>query len=314
MSEPQTLETSVVSSQETVETHVESVGDLAMPVLGFGTFQTGGHECYRAVTEALRAGYRHIDTAMAYENEAAIGQAIDDVDIDRSDLFLTTKAKGYAHILEPGRLREAVFDSLDLLGTDYIDLYLIHWWNPESDMEAVMSVLGEFVEEGRINHIGVSNFSVDQLAAAAEASPVPILTNQVQYHPYFDQRELLSYCREHDIILTAYSPLGVGRVIDDPVLTSIGEQYDKTAAQVAIRWLIQQENVVTIPKSVTNQYIRENRDVFDFELTQAEMQAIHDLDGPLWYRLNNDRGAITRARSSLGGLIPADIREQLPTS
>jgi diketogulonate reductase-like aldo/keto reductase len=207
---------------------------------------------------------------------------------------------------------EAVEGSLQRLGTDRIDLVLIHWWHPDGDMEEVFGALSRFVEAGKIDHIGVSNFSIEQLERVMDASPVPIATNQVQYHPYFHQDEMLRFCRKHDVLLTAYSPLAEGRVVDDEVLATIGERYGKSAAQVAIRWLVQQDGVVTIPKTVTPDRLRENLDVFDFELTDAEMNRIHDLEGPLWYRLNSDRGAITRFRSAIGPYVPKRIRDVIP--
>jgi 2,5-diketo-D-gluconate reductase B len=277
-----------------------AIDSREIPAIGFGTYQTGGYECFDATTAALEMGYRHIDTAMAYENEATIGRAIEASSVDRDDVFLTTKIKGYPELLEHDRLLEAADDSLTRLGTDYVDLLLIHWWNPGSDMAETFAAMNRLVEAGKAEHIGVSNFSVDQLRQAIQVSEAPILTNQVEYHPYWPQDELLEFCQAEDITLTAYSPLAEGLVVDDDELTQIGSRYDKSPAQVALRWLIQQENVVTIPKTVTPGHARENLDVFDFELTDHEMRTIADLEGPLWYRHNREGGLVHRARGLAG--------------
>ncbi len=275
-----------------------------VPAVGFGTYQMDEAECETSTATALSAGYRHIDTAMAYENEAAVGRAIARSDVPREEIFLTTKVKGYPEYLNREGFLEAAEGCLDRLDTEYVDLLLVHWWHPTGDIIGVFEALARLVEEGRVRHVGVSNFSVEQLRGAMAVSDVPILTNQVEYHPYFDQRELLTFCRANDILLTAYSPLAHGRVVGDETLARIGRRYGKSAAQVAIRWLIQQEGVVTIPKSVTGRYIRENRDVFDFQLTGDEMREIADLKGPLFYRLNSEGGLLYEARSFLGPRLP----------
>jgi len=284
----------------------------ATPPIGIGTYRTGGYECFNAVSEALKVGYRHVDTAMAYENEAAVGRAIETSTVDREDVFVTTKIKGYPEFLTRDRMVEAVEGSLQRLGIDRIDLVLVHWWHPDGEMEEVFGALSRLVDDGKIDHIGVSNFSIEQLRRAMDAAGAPIATNQVQYHPYFHQDEMLSFCRTNGVLLTAYSPLAAGLVADDETLTAIGGRYGKSAAQVAIRWLIQQDGVVTIPKTVRPDRLRENLDVFDFELTEPEMERIHELEGPLWYRLNSDRGAITRFRRKIGPYVPKKIRDKIP--
>lgn len=286
--------------------------DPVIPPVGLGTYQTGGYECFDAVREALEAGYRHVDTAMAYENEAVVGRAIEASSVDRDEIFVTTKLKGYPEFLTHDRLVQAVDNSLQRLGLDRVDLVLLHWWHPSGDMGEAFGALSELVSSGRVDHVGVSNFSREQLGRAMAVSDVPILTNQVQYNPYFHQNDLLPYCRENDVLLTAYSPLAKGRVVHDEVLAEIGDRHGKSAAQVAIRWLVQQDGVVTIPKTVTPERIHENVDVFDFELTDGEMARIHGVEGPLWFRLNTDRGAITRFRSTVGQYVPKEVRDALP--
>lgn len=285
---------------------------MKMPPVGFGTYRLGGYECFDAVKHALQSGYRHIDTAMAYDNEAVVGRAIETSEVDRDDVFVTTKVKGYAHFLEYEQLLEAVEGSLERLGTDYVDLLLIHWWNSDADLAEVFAALNQLVEDGKVVNIGVSNFSVDQLDRAIAVSDVPLMTNQVQYHPYFEQDEMLEFCQKNDILLTAYSPLANGLVIGDEVLQSIGDRYGKSAAQVALRWSVQQENVVPIPKASSLQHAGENIDVFDFELTDAEMETIHDLEGPLSYRLMYERGPVTRFRQFLGPYVPKRVRNRVP--
>lgn len=284
---------------------------MDMPLLGFGTFQMGGDECFNAVRRALEVGYRHIDTGMAYENEAEVGRAIEASGVDRGEVFLTTKVKGYPEMLEHDQLIESVENSLLRLGTDYVDLLLVHWWNPLADMNETFEALNHLVDRGKVRHIGVSNFSVDQLRAAMAVSDEPIYTNQVEHHVYWRNDELLSFCQEHDIVLTAYSPLAEGLAVNDNVLSDIGDRHGKTAAQVAIQWLIQQEGVATIPKTATRKYARENFDVFDFRLSDEEMETIDDLEGPFWYTTNREGGAVHRLRGIVGPLLPSRLLARL---
>lgn len=294
----------------------DTAGRTVIPSVGLGTWQTGGYKTFEAVKTALEHGYRHIDTAMAYENEAVVGRAVQQSSVDRDDVFLTTKIKGYTELLERDRLLEAADGCLSRLDTEYIDLLLLHWWSPEADMAEAFSAMDRLVESGKVRHIGVSNFSIDQLQRAMDVSNAPILTNQVEYHAYWGQDELLDFCQANDITLTAYSPLAEGLVVGDPVLSEIGNRYGKSASQVAIRWLIQQDNVVTIPKSVTPEHIRENLYVFDFELSESEMERIRALEGPFWYRQNRQGGQIHRLRGMVGPavarVLPEAIFEKIP--
>lgn len=289
----------------------EAAGRSVIPQLGFGTYQTGGYECFEAVQQALDAGYRHIDTAMAYENEAAVGRAMEVSSVDREEVFLTTKLKGYPEFLDYEPALEQIEGCLDRLGVDTIDLLLLHWWSPAGDMEQTFAALDRLVDEGKVDHIGVSNFSVEQLQRARDVSDSPICTNQVEHHPYWTNDEMLRYCQTNDVTLTAYSPLAEGLVANDEGLAAIGNRYDKSAAQVAIRWLIQQENVVTIPKTVTASRMGENIDVFDFELTETEMEAVGNAEAPFWYRTNREGGHVYRARSLAGSMIPEQVADRL---
>ena len=265
-----------------------TVGDVEVPALGFGTWPMKGETCRTAVRTALEHGYRHIDTAQMYENEAAVGQAIAESEVPREEVFLVTK------LLSGNLARDDVLStaraSLDRLDTGYIDLLLIHSPSRSVPIEESIGAMNQLQAEGVVEHIGVSNFSVEQLEAAMDASETPILTNQVEYHPFTSKGDLLEFCIDHGIMLTAYTPVARGRVVGNETLEEIGERYGKTAAQVALRWLVQQELVSAIPKASTPEHIRENIDVFDFELTAEEMERIFDLQG----------GLVTRLRSLLG--------------
>jgi diketogulonate reductase-like aldo/keto reductase len=252
----------------------ETVQGVEVPALGLGTWRLTGDNCQQAVETALELGYRHVDTAQAYGNEREVGHALGAADVAREDIFLTTKLdagnRDYQSVIDSTR------DSLDRLRTSYVDLLLIHQPNyfATADHEETLSAMADLVDEGLVRHVGVSNFDVDQLHEAREVSREPVFTNQVQYHPFWNQERLLDYCRIHDVLLTAYSPLGHGGVIDDPLLERIGERYGKSAAQVAIRWLLQQDGVATIPKATSREHLQSNLDVFDFWLTDEEMRAI----------------------------------------
>jgi len=251
-----------------------SVDSVEVPVLGFGTWRLEGDECRTAVKRALELGYRHVDTAQMYGNERAVGRAIEESPVEREEVFLVTKVR--RKNLAPEDVRQTVEASLDRLGTD-IDLLLIHSPSQTVPLEDSLAVMNEFQDEGSVSHIGVSNFSVDQTRAAMEASETPILTNQVEYHPFKDQDELLAFCRDEGVLLTAYSPLADGQVPGTDLLERIGAEHGKSAAQVAIRWLIQQENVAAIPKAASRDHQAENADVFDFRLTDEEMDQIAQL-------------------------------------
>lgn len=239
-----------------------------VPKVGLGTWQMGDRTAYESVSTALDLGYRHVDTAQVYGNEAAVGDAITDADVGRDEVFLTTKVDPRHRTVE--EIVDSTEGSLDRLGVDRVDLLLIHWPHPLADLETVVAGLNEAREWELTRHIGVSNFGTDRLDRARECSAAPIFTNQVLFHPWWPQRELLSYCQDHDVVLTAYSPLANGGAVDDDLLWELGARYDKTGPQVALRWVTQHENVVTIPMSTSRGHLRENLDVFDFTLTREE--------------------------------------------
>ncbi|WP_308110697.1 aldo/keto reductase [Streptomyces sp. ET3-23] len=251
-----------------------------MPQLGFGVWQVPDAEATAAVSHALEAGYRSIDTAAVYENEAGTGKALTSSDIPRDELFVTTKLWNSASETwtRDGVLRE--FDaSLAKLGLDYVDLYLIHWPRAmRDDYLTIWRTFAEIAESGRAKAVGVSNFHVPQLERLlAETSLVPAV-NQIELHPNFAQAELRAFHAEHGIATEAWSPLGQGgELLKAPVLAGIAAKHGKSAAQVVLRWHLQLGNVA-IPKSVTPARIRENIDVFDFTLDEDDMKALAALD------------------------------------
>jgi len=249
-----------------------TVQDAQVPALGLGTWQLTGEQCYRTVSTALELGYRHIDTAQMYENEAEVGRAIADSEVDREDIWLTTK-------VTPGNARtddvvESTKESLDRLGTGYVDLLLLHWPNPLVSFRDTARGMAELRDDGLIRHAGVSNFRRWRLRRARERSPIPVLADQVRLHPFYTREALRDYCASADAMVTAYSPLAHGGLVNDSVLAEIGERYDKTAPQVALRWAIEFDTVAAIPKSTSREHLAQNVDIFDFELTERERDRI----------------------------------------
>jgi len=251
----------------------KSFQSVQVPALGFGTFQLEGDECCNAVTEALDMGYRHVDTARMYQNETEVGRGIRDASVDREETFLTSKI--WRDHLDPDNLLREVQNSLRDLQTDYLDLLLIHWPNPDIPLSATLDAMNRAREKGYIRHIGVSNFPFSLLKEALEQAP--ILCDQVEYHPLLGQEALLAMAKEHDLMLTAYSPLAQGEVVTHPVLESIGVSYGKSGNQIGLRWLLEQPQVVAIPRSSKPEHIRENFEVFDFALTKEDHEKIADL-------------------------------------
>jgi 2,5-diketo-D-gluconate reductase B len=241
-----------------------------VPRLGFGTWLITGRDAIDGVRDALEIGYRHIDTARAYDNEAEVGAGIAAGGVDRADIWLTTKI--WLDDYEPDRLKRAAEDSLRNLRTDYIDLLLLHWPSGDVPVERSLQAMRELQEAGRIRHAGVSNFPAGMLGRALDVAP--LLADQVEYHPFLAQDALLEVVREHDMTLTAYSPLAHGKVVGHPELTAIGAQYGKSAGQVALRWLLDQPMVTTAPKASSHERRLENFEVFDFALNDADRERI----------------------------------------
>jgi 2,5-diketo-D-gluconate reductase B len=256
------------------------------PVLGFGTWKLTGAEAAKAVNFALNNGYRHIDTAQIYENEAEVGDGIKQSGVAREDIFLTTKV-WRNHFVE-GTVAESVDESLKKLKTDYVDLLLVHWPFPETPIAKLVEGVMKAQESGKAKLIGVSNFTVAQLEEAIKVSGGKICNNQVEYHPYLSQKPLLDCLRKNGMVLTAYSPIARGKAIKDATLKEIGLKYGKNAGQVTLRWLIQQDGVMAIPKSATPENIKSNIEIFDFELSDEDMQKIHALVLPDGRQVNPD--------------------------
>ena len=245
-----------------------------IPVLGFGTYKMeNGKEAFESISYALEVGYRHIDTAKIYENEETVGEAINKSGINREEIFLTTKVwntdRGYDNTLK------AFETSLKKLNTDYIDLYLIHWPN-DLNVET-WRALERLYKEKKVRAIGVSNFKEYHLEEIFENCEITPMINQVEFHPELTQPELYEFCNSRNIVLEAWSPLMKGKIFFIDLLKELSEIYNKTIPQIVLRWNIQL-GVVTIPKSVTKERIRENFDVFDFELSKEHMEKINSLN------------------------------------
>ena len=243
-----------------------------IPVLGLGTWRLYSKECTTVVQKAIEIGYTHFDTAEIYDNEADIGKAIKG--IDRSKLFITSKV-WYNH-LHYNDVVKACENSLRKLGTSYLDLYLIHWPNSSVPMEETFKAMAELKKRELVKSIGVSNFAISHIEKVLQVSPVPIVTNQVEFHPHLYQKELLEYCTEHNIILTAWAPLLKVRGYNEPVLTQISNVHKKSVARVALRWLLH-KGLIAIPKASSEKHLRENIDIFDWSLTADEITAIGNI-------------------------------------
>ena len=251
--------------------YVESHG-ARVPAVGLGTWQLTGSACYETVSTALELGYRHIDTAQLYDNEREVGRAIADADVDREAVFLTTKVspRNAGH----DALIDSTEASLERLGVEYVDLLLLHWPNPLVSAESTMAAMDRLVDRGAVSHIGVSNFPQVLLDRARDAADAPIVTNQVQFHPYKPQRGMVSHCQEEGLFLTAYSPLARGTALSDDTVQRLADEYDRTPAQVVLRWATQHHNVAVIPKTTDPDHLAENLAVFDFKLTRSEVDEL----------------------------------------
>jgi 2,5-diketo-D-gluconate reductase B len=250
------------------------VQGVEIPKLGFGTWQITGGACVEAVRDALELGYRHIDTARAYGNEAEVGQALHDSGLNRDEVFVTTKL-WYTELSAIG-VHDAVEQSLRALRSDYVDLLLVHWPNPRVPLEETLGAMVDARDNGRARHLGVSNFPSGLLREALELAP--IICDQVEYHPYLGQPALLELARERDLVLTAYSPLARGRLLRDRALGEIAAAHGRTPGQVVLRWLLDQPQVATVPKASSHEHRAANLDVWDFELSDAERGRIAGLE------------------------------------
>ena len=247
-----------------------TIAGTKIPVIGFGTWNILGKSCTESVRSAIELGYRHIDTAQMYNNEMNVGIGVKESGVNREELFITTKIA--SSNLHPSLIERSTLGSLKELDSGYIDLLLIHWPTPDMDLEKCLEAMLRLKEKGFVKHVGVSNFVPELFQKALTVGPV--LCNQLMFTPYHHEFENLKIAKAHNVIITAYSPLGRGRLVNDAELSDIGAKYNKTASQVALRWLIQLGNVSVIPKAANERHRKENIDIFDFELQQEESDRI----------------------------------------
>ncbi|GGD08004.1 aldo/keto reductase [Aquisalinus flavus] len=252
-------------------------GDLTIPRLGFGTWQLKDDDAVEAVKIALDTGYRHVDTAAIYENEEAVGKGLKDGGVARDEIFLTTKI--WNEDIEKQRIADAADESLSRLGTDYVDLLLLHWPMTDRPVSEQVLELAEVKKAGKARAIGISNYNVSQLTEAISACP-ELACLQAEYHPELDQDPVLNVIRNSNMLFTAYSPLGRGDSLDKQVVKDIAEAHGRAPGQVLLRWLMQQPNVAAIPKATSREHIEQNFDIFDFDLSDDEMKKIFSLVEP----------------------------------
>jgi 2,5-diketo-D-gluconate reductase B len=248
---------------------------LALPAIGLGTWPMTGTECTQAVHQALDVGYRHIDTATAYENEAAVGQALRDSDVPREQIHLTTKV--WWDRLEPKAMRQSLEDSLRALGTEQVDLFHIHWPGKDWDLARSIDTLVALRDEGKTRHIGVANFPLGLLRQVVETLGAPLSAIQVEYHVLLGQQPLLDYARRHDLLLTAYTPLARGEAAAQPVIQAIARKHGVLPSQVALKWLLDQDGVAAIPKASSRENQLANLAALNVELDDEDRAAIAQL-------------------------------------
>jgi 2,5-diketo-D-gluconate reductase B len=255
---------------------VESNG-ARIPLIGLGTWDLRGRVCARVVEQALRLGYRHIDTAEMYDNEREVGDGLRASGVKRDDVFVTTKV--WPSHFAPRELERAAKESLARLRLSAVDLLLLHWPSPQVPLSETMPALCRMKTAGLARHIGISNFTVALIEEAVKLSSEPLVTNQFEYHPYLDQSKVIAASRRHGLSITAYSPIARGRVSNDEAMKRIGRAHGKSATQAALRWLVQQD-IIAIPRTSKIERLSENLAVFDFELAPAEMDELAALARP----------------------------------
>jgi 2,5-diketo-D-gluconate reductase B len=254
-----------------------------IPAIGLGTWELRGRTCARLVEQALRLGYRHIDTAQVYDNEREVGEGLRASGVKRDEVFVTTKV--WTSHFAPKDLERSVRESLARLRLTEVDLLLLHWPNPQVPLSETLGALARVKQLGLCQHIGVSNFTVALVDEAVAACPEPLVCNQVEYHPYLDQTKVKEACIRQGMAVVAYSPIAKGRIRNDRALVRIGDRYRKSAAQVCLRWLVQQ-NVAAIPRTSKLERLSENIGIFDFELFDQDMAEISAM-GSVAGRLTN---------------------------
>jgi len=249
-----------------------------IPALGLGVFRMASEDTVRMVRTALQLGYRHIDTAQIYGNEAEVGRGLAESGVPRDEVFVTTKV--WVDHYRGADFRQSVQDSLARLRTDYVDLLLLHWPSGKVPLAEQIAALNEAHAGGRARHIGVSNFTTALMREAAALSAAPLVNNQVEYHPYLDQSAVRAEAQRLGMSITAYYGMADGEVLQDPVIGAIAQRLGKTPAQVALRWLVQQDNVIALSKTLRAERAADNARIFDFELDAADMRALAGLARP----------------------------------
>lgn len=250
----------------------------AIPALGLGVFRMAAEDTVRMVQTALRLGYRHIDTAQIYDNEAEVGHGLAASGVPRDEVFVTTKV--WVDHYRGADFRQSVQDSLARLRTDYVDLLLLHWPSAKVPLAEQIAALNEVHASGRARHIGVSNFTTALMREAAALSAAPLANNQVEYHPYLDQSAVRAEAQRLGMSITAYYGMADGKVLQEPVIGAIARRLGKTPAQIALRWLVQQDNVIALSKTLRAERAADNASIFDFELDAADMRALAGLARP----------------------------------
>ncbi|WP_273837369.1 aldo/keto reductase [Halococcus sp. PRR34] len=244
-----------------------------MPIVGTGTWNLSGETVRESVRTALDAGYTHVDTAEGYGNESEIGDVLSEY--KRDGLFLTSKV--LAKNLNYESVIEACKNSLENLGTDYLDLYLIHWPNPAISIRETMDAMATLHDQGLVRNIGVSNFSAYQLSCAQHVSELPIAVNQIEFHPWLQRPDIVEYCQETNTIVEAAAPLARTEILSDEIVQELAEEYEKAPAQIVLRWAIEND-VVVIPKSSSSEHIKENAELFDWNLKDSDHQRLNEID------------------------------------
>ncbi|WP_367106261.1 aldo/keto reductase [uncultured Psychrobacter sp.] len=257
--------------------NIRTAGQANIPVLGLGTWQSTGQDCIDVVSQALKMGYEHIDTAQAYDNEKEVGQGIKQSGVSRDKFFLTTKIFPDDMKFEPEKLQAAAKRSLENLDTDYVDLLLLHWPDDRVPLSETIPALCELQKQGLTRHIGVSNFNIASITEAKKYADVPIVVNQVEFHPFIKQNTLQTFLNNHHILLEAYSPLARGDVFDNETIKEIAEKHNVTPAQISLAWILSDKNRVAIPKTSNPDHLQGNLDAMKVELNADELKKISNL-------------------------------------
>ena len=255
--------------------NIRTAGQANIPVLGLGTWQSTGQDCVDVVSQALKMGYEHIDTAQAYGNEKEIGQGIKQSGVSRDKFFLTTKIFPDDMKFEPEKLIAAAKRSLADLDTDYVDLLLLHWPDDRVPLSETIPALCELQKQGLTRHIGVSNFNIANIIEAEKYADVPIVVNQVEFHPFIKQKTLQTFLNNHHILLEAYSPLARGDVFDNEIIKEIADKHNVTPAQISLAWILADKHRIAIPKTANPDHLQGNLDAINVQLSADEIEKIN---------------------------------------